>query len=112
MWISNEKGCLFMASFAKFLRWAMFLYEGFLAIPILGGWFIIHNHYSPLWIALLLHVFASIIGFKSKQSIVGHASGVVTSILGFIPIVGWILHCVTTVILLVEGIISVLKKGN
>lgn len=91
-------------SFAKILKWGLFAYEAFLAIPIIGGTFIVANGWVPLWIALILHLVAFFVSKQAKISAVGNGIGMVTSLLGFIPVVGWFFHCITAIILLVEGI--------
>jgi uncharacterized membrane protein len=99
-----------MKDFSKIMIWITFLYEAFLAIPILGGTFIIAFSYVPLVVACILHVITIIVGLKARNTYVGSIAGVVASVLGVIPILGWLLHCITALILFIEGISVVLKK--
>ncbi|KGE19618.1 hypothetical protein [Paenibacillus wynnii] len=93
-----------MSPLAKLLKWGTFAYEAFLALPIIGGLFVLANGWIPLGIAFLLHALAIIVLFKERGPVIGNVVGVVTSIIGFIPIVGWVMHGITALILLVEGI--------
>ncbi|WCF11496.1 hypothetical protein NDS46_31560 (plasmid) [Paenibacillus thiaminolyticus] len=91
-------------SAAKMLKWGLFGYEAFLAIPLIGGTFIVANGWIPLWIAFFLHVAGFFFSKQAKMSAVGNGFGIVTSIIGFIPFVGWFFHAITAITLLVEGL--------
>ena len=74
--------------------------ETVLAIPILGGLIILASVWSILGVALVLHVITLIflVQVKSKN-LYGSISGIVASVLGWIPILGWILHVVSAILL-------------
>lgn len=91
---------------AKLFKWVSFAYESFLAIPIIGGLFIFANFWTPLLYAFILHLVTFILCKKYKLSGAGNIAGMITSILGTIPIIGWLLHCVTSIILLIEAVAS------
>lgn len=93
-----------MSPVAKLFKWGTCLYEAFLALPLIGGLFIIVNGWVPLAIAFLLHAVAIVILQRERKPIAGNVLGIITSILAFIPIVGWIMHGVTALILLMEGV--------
>ncbi|MCL6603397.1 MAG: hypothetical protein K6T94_11020 [Paenibacillus sp.] len=93
-----------MSSLAKLLKWGSFAYEAFLALPIIGGLFVLSNAWIPLGFAFVLHVAAIVVLLRERGPIIGNVIGVVASIIGFIPFVGWIMHAITAVVLLVEGI--------
>lgn len=95
-----------MSPVAKLFKWGTFAYEAFLALPVIGGLFIIANGWVPLAIAFLLHAVAIVILQRERKPIVGNVLGIITSILAFIPIVGWVMHGVTALVLLFEGISS------
>lgn len=97
---------------AKIFKWGMFAFEAFMAIPIIGGAFIVANGWVPLWIALVLHLIGFILSKNAKISAVGHGVGMATSLLGFIPVVGWLFHCITAIILLIEAIKPIQKRYN
>ena len=93
-----------MSPLGKLLKWGTFLFEAFLAIPLVGGLFVMANGWTPLIIALIAHIAAIIILYQERGPIVGNMLGVVTSLIAFIPFVGWIMHGITAIVLLVEGI--------
>ncbi|WP_223879898.1 MULTISPECIES: hypothetical protein [Paenibacillus] len=86
------------------MKWGTFAFEAFLALPFIGGAFVIANAWIPLGVALLLHLFAIVILSREGERVLGNGIGVVTSIVGFIPFVGWFMHAVTAVVLLFEGL--------
>ncbi len=95
-----------MSPVAKLFKWGTCVYEAFLALPVIGGLFIIANGWVPLAIAFLLHAVAIVILQRERKPIVGNVLGILTSILAFIPIVGWVMHGITALVLLFEGISS------
>lgn len=95
-----------MSPVAKLFKWGTCVYEAFLALPVLGGLFIIANGWVPLAVAFLLHAVAIVILQRERKPIVGNVLGIITSILAFIPLLGWIMHGITALVLLVEGISS------
>lgn len=93
-----------MSPLAKLLKWGTFAYEAFLALPFIGGLFVVANGWAPLGIAFILHVIAIFVLYQERGPVIGNAIGVVTSIVAFIPIIGWVMHAITAIVLLVEGI--------
>ncbi|MDT3428160.1 putative membrane protein [Paenibacillus forsythiae] len=95
-----------MSPWGKLLKWGTFAYEAFLAIPFIGGAFVLANAWLPLGVAFLLHAVAIFVLYNERGPVTGNVIGVVTSIIAFIPIVGWIMHAITALVLLIEGISS------
>lgn len=93
-----------MSPVGKLFKWGTFAYEAFLALPVIGGTFVLANAWAPLGIAFLLHAVAIIILLREGGSIIGNAVGVITSLVAWIPFIGWFMHGITALILLVEGI--------
>ncbi|ASA25356.1 hypothetical protein [Paenibacillus donghaensis] len=93
-----------MSPLGKLLKWGTFAYEAFLALPFIGGAFVVANAWTPLGIAFLLHAFAVIVLLKERGPFLGNALGIVTSVVALIPFVGWIMHGITALVLLIEGI--------
>lgn len=85
-------------------KWATGGLEAVLAIPVVGGLVIMANGYSPLLIMLVLHAVALFLSIRQGKSKIGHSFGIATSCLGWIPFLGWTLHLVTAVILIVEAV--------
>lgn len=93
-----------MSPLAKLLKWGTFAYEAFLALPFIGGFFVVANGWTPLGIAFLLHAIAVIVLLRERGPFIGNILGLVTSIIALIPFVGWIMHGITAIVLLVEGV--------
>lgn len=108
IFIKKESVCVSMI--AKLFKWVSFAYEGFLAIPIIGGLFIFANSWTPLLYAFVLHLVTFLLCKKYKLPGAGNIVGIIASILGAIPIIGWLLHCVTSIILLIEAVASLRRQ--
>lgn len=93
-----------MSPTGKLFKWGTFAYEAFLALPFIGGAFVVANAWVPLGVAFLLHAVAVIILLRERGPVIGNAVGIVTSVVALIPFVGWIMHAITAVILLIEGL--------
>lgn len=78
--------------------------EAFLAIPIIGGVLVFSTFYIPLVVLLILHIVTFIISSKERTSKIGSIFGIVTSLLAWIPLLGWMLHLITALILIVDSI--------
>ncbi|WP_407673358.1 hypothetical protein [Paenibacillus silvisoli] len=74
-----------------------------LAIPVLGALIIIGNSYVPLVIMFFLHLITLVLSMKSNESKYGSVLGIITSIVAWIPFVGWILHLLSGIMLLVSA---------
>ncbi|MBY0013761.1 hypothetical protein [Paenibacillus typhae] len=93
-----------MSSLGKLFKWGTFAYEAFLAIPFIGGAFVLANGWLPLGIAFLLHAAAVVILLRERGPFIGNIIGIVTSVVAIIPVVGWIMHAITAIVLLIEGL--------
>lgn len=74
--------------------------ELFLAIPILGGFIIISMAYVPLAVMFVLHLVTLVLSNQDREPRYGSAMGIITSVLAWIPILGWALHLITGLLLL------------
>ncbi|MFF2531291.1 hypothetical protein ACFVS2_20525 [Brevibacillus sp. NPDC058079] len=102
-----------MVTIHKLLKWCSFGLEVLLAIPILGGIIILSNGWTPLLVAGILHAVVIVFSLANKQySVTGNIVGIIGSILGFIPFVGWFFHAVSTIILFFESIYVSRKNTN
>ncbi|MFC4076175.1 hypothetical protein [Salinithrix halophila] len=90
-------------SAARIMKWITGGLEALLGIPILGGLIVLGGSYAPLGVMLLLHIITLIISSSRKVDKHGSILGIITSCLAWIPIVGWLLHMITAVILLVNA---------
>lgn len=85
------------------MKWVSGGLELFLAIPIVGGSIVISTGYIALIIMLGIHITSLVIAINAQTSKVGNIFGIVTSCLAWIPLVGWILHLVTGIILAIDA---------
>jgi hypothetical protein len=97
-----------MRDASNVLKWTSFGLEALLAIPILGGTIILGLYWLPLAFMFILHLVTLILCLQSKTSNYGSVVGIIASVLGWIPVLGWALHVASAVALLV----SLLKKEN
>ena len=93
-----------MSNMSKLLKWITFALEAFFAIPLIGGAYILSHGWLPLGIALLLHIVAILSLLKDRRSIIGNGLGVIASLVGIIPVIGWFMHAITAIVLLIEAI--------
>lgn len=96
---------------AKSLKWISFGYETFLAIPIIGGAFILGYGWIPLGISFILHLVTLVLSVKNQLGKAGSILGLITSGIGIIPVVGWLMHVATAITLLVSSIMDG-KRSN
>lgn len=92
-----------MKKASRILKWVAGGLEALLGIPVLGGTLIVSMVWTPLAIMLVLHIVALILALKSGRKIAGHILGIIASAVGFIPVVGMVMHIVTAVFLLIEA---------
>jgi hypothetical protein len=76
--------------------------ETLLGIPVLGGTIIVFFAWIPLFVMLILHIVGLILSSNEKIEKTGHILGIVTNVLGFIPVLGMLMHITTAVILWIE----------
>ncbi len=90
-------------SASKALKWITGSFEIILAIPLLGAAIVIGSVYSVLGLMFILHVVTLILSSKNNEPIYGSVLGVITSLLAWIPFVGWVLHLITGILLMVSA---------
>lgn len=88
---------------ARVMRWVSGGLELLLAIPFLGGLIVLSTVYVALGIMLVLHIVTLIMSRDESEPVYGSVMGIITSVLAWIPFVGWLLHVVTAVLLLVSA---------
>ncbi|ATD55001.1 hypothetical protein [Clostridium chauvoei] len=87
----------------KILKWVTGGIEAFLAIPVIGGSFIVSLLWIPLAVMLALHITILVFCKKENLPITGNILGIIASALGWVPIVGWILHILTAIFVMIEA---------
>ncbi|WLD93023.1 hypothetical protein [Alkalihalobacillus sp. AL-G] len=99
----------------KVLQWITGICEGLLAIPIIGGGFVVANLYVPLFVMLGLHIITLVYAKKEARiSFQGAGSilGIITSCIAWIPFLGWFMHTITAIVLLVSAARKDSKNGE
>ena len=90
-------------SISRIFKWITGIFEALLGIPILGGLYILSNAWTPLFVMLILHIITLILAKKDNGSGFGNVFGIITSIFGWIPIVGMIMHIITALVLILSA---------
>ncbi|WP_028784876.1 hypothetical protein [Thalassobacillus devorans] len=88
------------------LKWVTGILEGLLAIPIAGGLFILGSGWQPLIFMFVLHLITLIFSVKDNRFSVGSVLGLITSVVGIIPGIGWLMHTITAIVLIIDASIS------
>ncbi|MFC4355208.1 hypothetical protein ACFO0S_09130 [Chryseomicrobium palamuruense] len=78
------------------------IFEVVLAIPILGGSIVIMSGYSALGVAFIIHLVVFILALKMHGAKLGSIFGMVTSLIAWIPGIGWLFHTITAIVYAVE----------
>ncbi|MBD7936248.1 hypothetical protein H9655_04345 [Cytobacillus sp. Sa5YUA1] len=100
-------------STSTILKWITGACEAFLGIPFLGGIFILSNGWVPLIVMFFLHVITLVLSARDGVNKYGSITGIITSIIGWIPVVGMIMHIITALLLFVDaGLSSKKNKTN
>ncbi|WP_156288518.1 hypothetical protein [Oceanobacillus salinisoli] len=92
------------------LKWVSGGLEAFWGIPIIGGTIILAYAWMPLMVMLILHIVTLVFSVREREKFHGSILGIITSTIGWIPIVGMIMHIITAVFLLIDAYHS--KKSN
>src|SRR5690625_4626811 len=90
-------------STSRILKWVTGAFEAFLGIPVIGGAFIVSLLWTPLLVMLILHIITLVLTKKDGGPAVGSILGIIASCLGWIPIVGMILHILAAIFLMING---------
>lgn len=88
---------------AKAMKLLTGVMEAVLAIPVLGGLIVLASAYWALVVMCVLHAATLIISVKNHDSYYGSILGIVTSLLAWIPFLGWLLHLLTAVLLFISA---------
>lgn len=97
-------------SIVTLLKWVTGGIEAFLGIPLVGGMFILSSAWATLGVMLVLHLVTLVLSIKNEKVSVGSIFGILASMLGVIPIVGWFLHVLTAIILIIDAALSTFKS--
>lgn len=80
------------------------VFEGVLAIPVIGGTIVIGTYYGALGVMFLLHAAVLVLRILDKKggSLVAPGFGMVASVLAVVPFLGFVLHIVTFILYIVD----------
>jgi hypothetical protein len=87
----------------KTLKWVTGGLEAILGIPILGGSIVIGLGWTPLLVMLIFHIVVLVLSKKVGVKAHGNILGIVTSAIGWIPIVGMFMHMLSAVFILIDA---------
>ena len=90
-------------SASRVLKWVTGGLEAFLGIPFFGGAFILSLAWTPLAVMLALHIVTLVIAKRDGGGSPGSVLGIITSCIGWIPIVGMIMHIITAIFLMIDA---------
>ena len=88
------------------LLWITGLAEAFLAIPFLGGGIVVSTGYTALGVMFVLHAITLFFCFREFSPKSGSILGIITSLLAWIPFIGWALHLLTAAVLVITAAMS------
>lgn len=86
----------------RLLKWISAGIEAFLGIPILGGMIILATGWAPLGIMFIFHIILVVFSTKAGEKAAGNIVGIITSVVGFIPFLGMMMHLVTAAVIALE----------
>ncbi|QDI92717.1 hypothetical protein EPH95_17265 [Salicibibacter halophilus] len=88
---------------SSIMKWITGGLEAFWALPIIGGSLIISMNWSPLVVMLILHIITLLISLNEGKNKHGSILGIITSCVAVIPGLGWTMHTITAVLLLIDA---------
>jgi hypothetical protein len=94
------------------LKWVSGGLEALLGIPVLGGLIIISTAWTPLFLMAILHIVTIVFAVKENEPKAGNILGLVTSLLGWIPVLGMIMHMISAVVILIDAYRSQNRIGQ
>ncbi|WP_282154735.1 hypothetical protein [Cytobacillus gottheilii] len=85
------------------LKWITGGFEAALGIPFLGGLLILSTAWTPLFVMLVLHIVTLVFSANECEKKHGSILGIVTSVVGFIPVIGMVMHIITAILLMIDA---------
>lgn len=100
---------MFMFVFTTLLA---FLFELFLALPFIGGITVIAAGYATITIAIILHLIVLVVRVSTGRSKIVPIIAIVLTLLTWIPVVGWLMHLIITVLYFIDLIYGIFTKPD
>lgn len=88
---------------SRIMKWITGGLEIFLAIPIIGAAVVMGLFWTPLVIMLILHIVTLVLSSQNGETKYGSVLGIVTSCVAWIPFVGWVMHLLSGIFLMVSA---------
>lgn len=88
------------------LLWITGLAEAFLAIPFIGGSVVLSTGWGILGFMFVLHAITLFFCFREFSPKAGSILGIVTSLISWFPLIGWAMHLITAIVLLISAAVS------
>ncbi|WP_068777169.1 hypothetical protein [Paenibacillus sp. FJAT-26967] len=88
---------------SRVMKWISGGLELGLAIPFIGGAFVLASGYTVLAFMFILHVITLVLSSRNREPNYGSILGIVTSLLAWVPFLGWILHLLSAIFLMVTA---------
>ncbi|WP_442853730.1 hypothetical protein [Bacillus sp. FJAT-27245] len=85
------------------LKWVTGGLEALLGIPVLGGLIILSTAWTPLFLMAILHIVTIVFAVREDETKAGNILGLVTSVIGWIPFVGMVMHMISAVVILLDA---------
>lgn len=92
-----------MLTSSRILKWVTGALEILLAIPMLGAAIVMGSYYTVLGVMLVLHIITLVLSSTNNEPKYGSILGIVTSLVAWIPFVGWVLHLLSGIFLMVSA---------
>lgn len=90
-------------SVSRILKWVTGAFEAFLAIPVVGGTFIVSLLWTPLMLMFILDIVTLVLTKKDGGASTGGILGIITSCISWIPVVGMIMHILSAIFLMINA---------
>lgn len=90
-------------SVSRIMKWITGGLEAILGIPFVGGAIILGLAWTPLVLMLILHVITLVLTKRDRGAATGSILGIIASCLGWIPVVGMILHILAAIFLMINA---------
>src|SRR5699024_1586974 len=90
-------------SVSRILKWVTGSFEAIVDIPLFGASYVVGSVYIALAVMLILCILTSVVTTRTGGKTVGSILGIVTSCIAWIPFVGFIMHILSTIFLMVNA---------
>lgn len=88
---------------SRILKWVTGSFEAILAIPIIGASIVMGSFYTILPAMLAFHIVTLVLTKKEGGTYVGSILGIITSCVAWIPFVGFVMHVLSAVFIMVNA---------